>query len=90
MGEKGGAHGMGVGRRCVEREGLLEGKGWVRGTREMVSTYMSCEDREGERKSQHLSWGNRERFCFVPSFAHLFNESFASPCKSVEKQAFGR
>jgi len=79
MGEKGGAHGMGVGRRCVEREGLLEGKGWVRGTREMVSTYMSCEDREGER-----------RFCFVPSFAHLFNESFASPCKSVEKQAFGR
>ena len=56
MGEKGGAHGMGVGRRCMEREGLLEGKGWVRGTREMVSTYMSCEDREGERKAQPHCW----------------------------------
>ena len=51
---------------------------------------MSCEDSEGEGKIQHLCWGVKARFCFLPSFAHLFNESLASPCNSVENQALGR
>ena len=37
---------------------------------------MSCKDSEGVGKIQPLLLGNKSRFHFLPSFAHLFNKSF--------------
>lgn len=61
----------------------------MRGTRERGSKQMGRGDSEGGGDLAPVL-GKKARFHFLPSLAHLFNESFASPCNSVEKQALGR
>ena len=79
MGEKGRCMGWGFRRRAVQSEGLAGGEGFGQGEHEWVSRWMSRANSQGGGKSQHLRSGNKARFCFLHSFAHLFNKSVVSP-----------